>query len=251
MNKPTEWWKEFFHGVSLDLWRQAVTDEQTRAETDFIQHALQLPPGAKVLDAPCGNGRLSIELASRGYDLTGVDIAREFIEEARAKSAERGLSVRFEPGDVREISWTEEFAGAFCFGNSFGYFADEDNMNFLNAVSRALTPGARFIIDTGMIAESVLPNFQERRWMPVGDILFLIANTYDHAASRLNTEYTFVREGHQDRRLSSHRVYSYRELSQLLEEAGFTNPEGYSSLSQEPYKFGAHRLLLVAVKKPA
>ena len=61
----TNWWENFFHGVALDFWRAAVSDEQTRADADFIAKQLQLPANAKVLDVPCGNGRLSLELAGR------------------------------------------------------------------------------------------------------------------------------------------------------------------------------------------
>ncbi|MDQ2921688.1 MAG: methyltransferase domain-containing protein [Acidobacteriota bacterium] len=87
----TNWWENFFHGIALDFWRAAISDEQTRAEADFINNQLQLPVGAKVLDVPCGNGRLSIELGAFGFDLTGVDIAVEFLEEAKRKSQLAGL----------------------------------------------------------------------------------------------------------------------------------------------------------------
>src|SRR6266436_7171004 len=81
---PTNWYEDFFHGVSLDLWRKAISPQQTKAEADFLVKVLGCDEGASLLDVPCGNGRLSLELARRGYRVTGVDIAAEFIEEARA-----------------------------------------------------------------------------------------------------------------------------------------------------------------------
>src|SRR5882672_6968715 len=99
----SNWWEHFFHGIALDFWRAAVSVEQTRAEADFLQQQLQIPGAGKILDVPCGNGRLSLELASRGFDLTGVDLASEFIEEARAESAERGLRVDWFNRDMREL----------------------------------------------------------------------------------------------------------------------------------------------------
>jgi SAM-dependent methyltransferase len=247
-NSKTEWWQNFFHGIALDLWRQAVTEEMTRAEADFIEKTLRLAPHAKILDAPCGNGRLALELASRGYQPTGVDIASEFIDEARSKSAERQLNVSWKQGDMRDLPWPEEFDGAFCFGNSFGYLDDDGNRDFLRAVAGALKPGARFIVNTPMMVESLLPNFQERRWYQIGDILFLIHNRYDHIVSRVETDYTFIRDGKVDRRFGSQRVYTYREFVQRLEEAGFTHFDGYGSLSQEPFKLGSPTLLMVATK---
>src|SRR5262249_28116993 len=62
------WYEDFFHGVALDLWRAVVTPAQTRDEADFIHQQLQVPPPARLLDVPCGGGRLSLELAERGFN---------------------------------------------------------------------------------------------------------------------------------------------------------------------------------------
>ena len=81
---PPNWYETFFHGVTLDLWRRAIPPEQTTAEAEFLIQNLNCEPGAHVLDVPCGNGRLTFELANRGYRVTGIDLAEEFIEEARS-----------------------------------------------------------------------------------------------------------------------------------------------------------------------
>ena len=249
MSIQREWWKTFFSGVALDLWRGVVNEEQTHAEADFIEKALQLSPKAKVLDVPCGNGRHSLELAVRGYQATGVDIALGFIDEARVKAAQRQLKILLEHREMRDLPWQDEFDGAICFGNSFGYLDDDGNANFLKSVARALKPGARFIIDTGAIAETFFPTLQERRWYPVGDILFLVENRYDHVQGRVETQYTFVQNGKVEKKSGSQRIYTFSELCRLLEEAGFVSCEGYGSLSQEPFKLGSQRLLMRATKK--
>src|SRR5437016_5021851 len=93
---PSDWWRQFFSGVVVDLWLRVPTEEQTRGEADFIEKVLQLPPEGRVLDVPCGGGRHSIELAARGYRLTGVDISADFLQAARALAAERQLSVAWD-----------------------------------------------------------------------------------------------------------------------------------------------------------
>ena len=87
MTIPSNWYQNFFHGLALDLWRKALPPEHTKAESGFLVQALQCGAGSHLLDVPCGNGRLSRELASRGYRVTGVDISEEFIEEASAMAA--------------------------------------------------------------------------------------------------------------------------------------------------------------------
>ena len=244
----TNWWENFFHGVALDFWRAAISEEQTHAEADFINNQLQLPVGAKVLDVPCGNGRLSIELGAFGFELTGVDIAVEFFEEARRNSQARGVNVEWRNSEMRDLPWTNEFDGAFCFGNSFGYMEDEENADFLRVVSRTLKPSARFILDAPAIAECLLPHFVDKRTIELGGITAAIENRYDHEQSRIYPSFTFVQNGIEDKRATSQRVYTYKELSELLSAAGFESVAAYSSLTEEPFELGAHRLLIVARK---
>ena len=55
------------------------------------------------LDAGCGTGFLSLELAARGHQVTGVDFAPAMLAEARRKAAERTVSVRFEEADAERL----------------------------------------------------------------------------------------------------------------------------------------------------
>src|SRR6202043_313652 len=100
-----------------------------------------------------GNGRHSIELARRGYRVTGIDLSDEFLAAARAE-----LDADWRSGDMRELELeASAFDGAFCFGNSFGYLDHSGVESFLSALAVALKPGAKLVIETGMTAESILP----------------------------------------------------------------------------------------------
>lgn len=115
----SKWYEQFFYGLAVDLWRKAMPEEQTRDEAVFIAEALNLQPGARVLDVPCGLGRHSIELSRGGYQMTGVDLSDESINEARRSSAAAGLSIDWIRTDMNEMDRTcgpEQFDGAFCFG---------------------------------------------------------------------------------------------------------------------------------------
>ncbi len=239
-----KWYETFFSGVALEFWRRAVPPEMTRAEVEFIESALAMPKGGRVLDIPCGNGRHAVELARRGYRVTGVDLAGEFVEEAKARCPE----AEFVEGDMHAIRYDGEFDGAFCFGNSFGYADYEASCEFLAAVGRALKPGARFAMDTGLAAESILPTRVQQRWMWLGDILFLSQNRYDAAESRLDIQYTFVRDGKVDVRDASSYIRTLAELRRMLWSAGLESVECFSSLDQKAYELGSARLLLVARK---
>ena len=260
MSVPSNWYEDFFQGVPLDLWRQAITAQQTTAEADFLVKALRLDPGSHLLDVPCGNGRLAFELAKRGYRVTGVDISEEFIEEARLSGirlckdqppATAGGSdsvghVDFVLGDMRGIEGEAIYDSAFCFGNSFGFLEYADMEKFLAGVARALKPGTRFIIETGMAAESVLPKFEEETVDQIADITVTTREQYLAEESCIDSEYIFERNGQTESRKAKHWIYTVAEIRRMLERAGFVVLHFYGSLKSEPYKLGSWELFVIA-----
>lgn len=241
------WWRDFFSGLWQDVQLGMWSEEETSEQVDRIEKVLELQAGSRVLDVPCGEGRISLELAARGHRVTGVDFTERFLEEARRKAGERGLSLDWEQLDMRELPWEAEFDAAINFWGSFGYFEPEGNARFASVVNRALRPGGRLLVETHVV-ETVLPDFQERDWFQAGEVLVLQENRYDSASGRIENDWTFVREGTTERRTSSIRFYTYRELAELLEEAGFEDPRGFDSTTLEPFALGANRLTMVATK---
>ena len=69
-------WEQFFD-AHAPIYEQNEFTKNTVREVDFLLEELELPPGASILDVGCGTGRHSIELAKRGYTLTGVDLSAQ------------------------------------------------------------------------------------------------------------------------------------------------------------------------------
>lgn len=261
MSVPDNWYESFFHGVTLDLWRRAIPPEQTKAEAEFLLDQLNCPRGAHVLDVPCGNGRLSFELAHRGLRVTGIDISEEFIEEAKSilnKSLDSSADadgtdfvaqLDFVLADMRQVEGTRVYDGAYCFGNSFAFLGHDETGNFLSALARALKPGARFIIETGMAAESVLPDFEEQSCHELGDLSLTIKERYVAEQSCIDSEYIFERDGKRETRVAREWIYTTAEIQRMLARAGFEVLKLYASLKCEPYKLGSRELFVVSVLK--
>jgi hypothetical protein len=103
---------------------------------------------------------------------------------------------------MRDLRFSLEFDEAFCFGNNFGYLDRTGTSEFVRSASATLKPRGRFIVDTGVAAESILTTPLQRRWFALGDMNMLCAQQYDPALSRLQTDYTFVRDGSRRRAAS-------------------------------------------------
>jgi SAM-dependent methyltransferase len=245
------WWTSFFQGPWGSLQRAGYPSEKTREEVDLIVKALELGDAERVLDVPCGEGRHSIELASRGFAVTGVELNASAIDAARANAEERGVTVDFREADMRSVTAAGEVAAAVCYGGSFGYFDDEGNLEFVTAVSRALGDKGRFLIDTP-VAESLFPQFKERDWQwwdeESHDTRILQERRWDLRTGRIHATWMFIGPHEFFNDTATTEIYTCRELCELLREAGFQEFRPLEAKTHAPFKMGSGRLNLVAYK---
>jgi SAM-dependent methyltransferase len=239
---PDDWFVDFQVGLKAKFWR-AASEPWADAEAAAIERLLGLPAGARVLDAPCGAGRIAVRLAERGLDVTGIDISAEEVEEARR----RGSPARFEVGDLRALP-QEAFDAALCWGNSFGYMPPDQTVEHLAATRRALRPGGRLVLDSATVAESWLPRFRPELEHEAGGITMRGRNNYDAARSRVVGEFTFEDgDGRVDRGRVIHHVHTVGEVVRLLEGAGFGVDELLGDpVERTPYALGSPRLVAIA-----
>jgi SAM-dependent methyltransferase len=226
-----------------------MTPALTLADVDFLEKTFDVQQGARLLDVPCGNGRHSIELARRGYRITGIDLSEEFLAAARSE-----LDTDWRTGDMRALELEPiTYDGAFCFGNSFGYLDHAGAPAFLSAMAGALKPGAKLVIETGMTAESILPTMLQKRWHRFGDLMILSENRYDPWESCLHIDYTFVSGstlGTQiETRPTAHYVFTAADLRKMLETAGFAVLTLRGGVSGETYQLASPRLIVTAERR--
>ncbi|KAA9357326.1 class I SAM-dependent methyltransferase [Larkinella humicola] len=242
------WYENFFYGLVQEAWKAGQTDEQTELECDFLHDTLDVQPGGRVLDIFCGHGRHALELARMGYSVTGVDISTESIGELRKDANREKLTVEAIAGDFMTLPIEGSFEAAYCLGNSFSFFPHDQMLVFLQKIAALLPAGGRFVADTAMIAESVLPDFEERNWMQIGEITFLMENEYDAREGCITSHLTYLRDGQKEYRQSRHYIYTVAELHRLFQKAGLTITELLGNLDGSDFLLGDERLLLVASK---
>ncbi len=131
----------------LFTYRDDLTDERSDAEVALLIKLLEISSSMKILDLACGFGRHANRLAVMGHSVTGVDFMPGFITLARQKATEMGLQVDYRQGDMRQVSFVEEFDRVLLLFTSFGYFEDNENEQVVENMARALKPGGRLLFD--------------------------------------------------------------------------------------------------------
>lgn len=150
MPKTTAW--ERFFDAHAPIYNQNEFTKNTTKEVDFLIEELALPPAGSVLDVGCGTGRHSIELARRGYAVTGVDLSDEMLARARKASTAAGLNVEWIHADASRFSLPKRYDGAICLcEGAFGLLAQGDDpigqpLEILRNISRSLKPQVKAVL---------------------------------------------------------------------------------------------------------
>jgi cyclopropane fatty-acyl-phospholipid synthase-like methyltransferase len=247
-NVKDNWYEEFFQGINCELWEKAVPPEWTRQEVDFLMEELNIDQGQHLLDIPCGFGRHSIEFAKRGIFVTGVDISKTFIDGLTQRVEDEKLSVTPVLADILKMNLQQKFSGAVCMGNSFGYFSFDKMELFVKKISNCLDSGARFIINSGMIAESILPNFSKNRSFTIDDIKMDILNTYCIDDSFIISDILYTKGDKTEKHSFKHYVFTVSDVKRLLKEYGLKVIATYNSPAKTEFQFGDHQIYIVAEK---
>ena len=236
MSEP-DWWQDFFTGLFVEFWIAAIPPEITREDADFFFRALELSPGERVLDVPCGHGRFTLELASRGCRMTGLDLSPEFLAAARKEARRQGLEAEWHQGDMRQLPWRSEFDAAFCAGNSFGYFDDARKPCVPPGGRRGPQTGRPFPPGFGLGRRVALFRTSPRSGTSKeGGIRFQAENRYEPRTGRVENVYTVEKGDRRQSRTASHRLYTCREIRSCSrapgsETSGHSGPPRATPLS--------------------
>ncbi|QLD86051.1 class I SAM-dependent methyltransferase [Natronomonas halophila] len=204
--------------------------------------------GGRVLDMPCGVGRHAVELAARGFEVTGVDATAPYLETARERAAEAGADVEFVNADMREFRRPDTFDLAVNLYTSFGYFEDRaDDERAARNIYESLSPGGKLVMS--LTSKEVLAEeFQERGWSEADGTYLLEDREVTDDWCWMENRWVLVADGETREFTVSHRLYSAYELSELLREVGFSAVEVYGDLDGRDFDEDAERLVVVAEK---
>jgi ubiquinone/menaquinone biosynthesis C-methylase UbiE len=207
----------------LYFYEESIDDAHSDSDTAEILSLLELTPGSRILDAPCGHGRIARRLAAAGMAVTGIDLTSEYLARARTDPALPPGLVTYLEGDVRHLPVDGPFDAVVCWLNSFGYYDDAECHQVLREFHRVLRPGGTVAIDA-MHHDGAVRHFTPAPDAVVvhrGDDTMVEVSTFDPVAGRMVIERTVHRDGTVRRASYFVRLPTPPEWVVWLQDAGF------------------------------
>jgi SAM-dependent methyltransferase len=234
----SEWWQDFFDADYIRLWGEGRATASTTAEVEGLWSLLELHEGSRVLDAPCGYGRISRLLAERGAIVLGVDQSQTLLEDAESKRGDIPLSrLRYLHHDLRKPLAEEGFDCALNIFTSLGYGTEEDDLAILQTLCAAVRPGGLVFVETNhrdLLVTFLARSGSRGRRLP-DDTLFIEEPRFDPISGRMETCWYWNGPAGQGKKSASLRIYSATELVRLLERAGLSFRSAHRGCSPEPF----------------
>ncbi len=226
----TQWYETLFANYGKSYDNEPFT-KGTAGEVDFVERELGADRSKRILDIGCGTGRHAIELAQRGYRVTGFDLSESQLRRAREKAAAAGVSVDFQRRDATQPHFNQEFDAAimFCEGAFSLMETDEKNFAVLTHAAAALRPGGKLLMTA---LNALFPLFHSvKDFLDAGGSPSAVGKlTFDLMTFRESAELTFTDDAGQSHTIATNeRYYAPVELRWLLQMAGFAKVDIFGS----------------------
>lgn len=234
-------------------WAEAPTVAQ------YVKDIAKLRDGAAVLDAGCGLGRISVELAALDLDVTGVDIIQSELDAARESAEAEGVPLKLINHDLRSFHAPNQFDCAVNLYTSFGYCASvEEDMQILKNIADSVKPGGTFIMECTSRETAVMywtsgEEFERAGYKVVTH--FEVVGAWEGLKSQwtLYPADTDLCKSTASKPVVDHcfvqRLYPASFLRDKLIEFGFSDTKVYGDFDKSPYNEHARTMVLIGIKK--
>ena len=222
---------------------------------DFLEEIMRRESASKpelVLDLGCGTGKMTLELASRGYDMTGIDYSAEMLDIARSEAEQRDMDVLWLCQDMREFELYGTVDFAVCCLDGINHLTSpKDLSKCFDLVHNYLIPDGIFVFDIN--GRSKFENvYAQNSYVMVEDGATCIWQNFYNPKSRICDFYITLFKECDDGRFERYdeqqreRMYTIRAMRSALESASFEFIGAYSDFDFTSATDDDERIYVVA-----
>jgi len=220
----------------------------------LVKELAGLKEGDSVLDAGCGLGRISVELAALGLNVTGVDIIQTELDAAAESAEAEGVPLELINADLRTFKSSKKYDCAVNLYTSFGYCDTEaEDMEILKNIAASLKDGGTFILECVSRETSI------KYWTPGEEFDragFTVRTHFEvkGAWEGLSSRWTLYPLGASadSKPVFDHefvqRLYSAADLCEKMKKCGFKDARAYGDYDLSPYDQNLKTMVIIAKK---
>jgi SAM-dependent methyltransferase len=236
-------WTERFFVKQAELWLHFL-DRSWRRNTITVGAIVKILKKhgivrGRLLDIACGNGRICIPLAKKGFSVTGIDIGSVYIDDAKKRAARNRVKASFICGDLRRLDLLVrgKFDAVLSVWTSIGYYDKKTDERLFKTIARRMKKGALFFVINTMSQEYLLQHFCTNLFDETDRYVVLHPrNVFDHFHSVNKVKWVFYEKDGRDLKFidefdMSLRIYSLAEIIEMAEKTGLSFVDAYDSLA--------------------
>jgi len=239
------WFKEWFGEEYIQVYSHR-NEEEARRVVELIKKTLPLNKHSFILDAACGNGRHSCNLARFSRHVVGIDLSKALLVLAKEQCS-HSQKPPFVQADIRFLPFGRSFDAALSLFTSFGYFlSDEENLKVLSEFWRVLKTGGVLFFDY-LNKPHVIKNLKNRTEKTISGMR--IIENRKIVRNRVDKQIIIEQNGKRRYFYESVRLYGLDELKMLMEKANFRIEKVLGDYLGSDYTEDSPRLIVIAKKK--
>lgn len=195
----------------------------------------------QILELACGTGRLAVDFAKAGYEVTALDLSEEMLAIASKRAVEKEVEIQFVQGDMMELSEVGQYEAITCFSDSLCYMENRrDVQQVFDEVYQALEEEGTFIFDVHSVhqIDDIFPDYSYH--YQTEDFAFLWDSYEGEKSHSIEHFLTFFVKQEEEKELfirkdelHKERTYSLETYLMMLESSGFMNVEVYADFTDE------------------
>ncbi len=241
-----DWFHAWFHSPYYEMLYYKRDRDEAKQFIDALLYRLNPPSRASFLDLACGSGRHSVYLASKGYEVTGIDLSDELIEKAKQYETN---NLSFYVHDMRNAFRINYYDYTINLFTSFGYFdSDHGNQRVLRNVFKGLKKGGIFVLDF-FHAEKIISTMVRSEKRDNNGVEFEIKREVQNGF--IIKKIKINDRGKVSCFAERVRAYSPDELKRLFTASGFNIRSTAGGYSLNPFSADSERFIIIAQKEHA